>query len=316
MRGRRESGATLIELIISIVVIAIAASAVLGLLSSTVGRSADAMVMSQAVAIAEAYLEEIALKPSPIPTASTARRRAPTFDDVDDYNGLVDNGARDQFGAALTPLAQYTVTVTVVDEHRAHRRAAGRRRAHRRARHLSRQRRRAADRLQDAALDACAYRRRQHGFTLIELVITIVDQHDRRRVRVAIHQRPGARVSRTRRGACGSSMPRMPRSSAWPRHPPRAAEQRAHDDVGRASRRSRCLSTVDGARYRAQPPGSRRRFSTSPRPTARSTCSGRSRRSRSRSARRRTICRSTTSASPAPTPTSSRTSSRRPARRS
>jgi MSHA pilin protein MshD len=113
MRGRRERGATLIELTISIVVIAIAASAVLGLLSRTAGRSADAMVMSQAVAIGEAYLEEIALKAFADPDGTDGETTRAAFDDVDDYNGLVDNGARDQFGVALTSLTQYQVTVTV-----------------------------------------------------------------------------------------------------------------------------------------------------------------------------------------------------------
>jgi MSHA pilin protein MshD len=113
MRGRRERGATLIELIISIVVIAIAASAVLGLLSSTAGRSADAMVLTQAVSIAEAYLEEISLKAFADPDGVDGETARASFDDVDDYDGLVDVGARDQFGAALAPLAQYTVTVTV-----------------------------------------------------------------------------------------------------------------------------------------------------------------------------------------------------------
>ena len=113
MRGRGERGATLIELVISIVVIAIAASAVLGVLSSTAGRSADAMVLSQAVAIAEAYLEEISLKAYVDPDGVDGEAARPDFDDVDDYHGLVDIGARDQFGAALAPLAQYTVTVTV-----------------------------------------------------------------------------------------------------------------------------------------------------------------------------------------------------------
>ena len=113
MCGPAERGATLIELVISIVVIAIAASAVLGLLSRSVGRSADAMVMSQGVAIAEAYLEEIALKSFADPDGVDGEALRPNFDDVDDYHGLVDNGARDQFGNALAPLAQYTVTVTV-----------------------------------------------------------------------------------------------------------------------------------------------------------------------------------------------------------
>jgi MSHA pilin protein MshD len=113
MRSRGERGATLIELTISIVVITIAASAVLGLLSGTLGRSADAMVLSQAVTIAEAYLEEIQLKSFDDPDGVDGEAARPAFDDVDDYHGLVDNGARDQFGAALAPLAQYTVTVTV-----------------------------------------------------------------------------------------------------------------------------------------------------------------------------------------------------------
>ncbi len=114
MRGHNERGATLIELVISIVVIAIAASAVLGVLSSSVGRSADAMVMSQAVAVAEAYLEEISLKPFVDPDGVDGEATRAAFDDVDDYNGLVDSGARDQFDTPLAPLTQYTVAVTVV----------------------------------------------------------------------------------------------------------------------------------------------------------------------------------------------------------
>jgi len=113
MRGHRERGATLIELVIAIVVIAIAASAVLGVLSRSVGRSADAMVLAQAVSVAEAYLEEISLKSYADPDGVDGEALRTDFDDVDDYNGLVDNGARDQFGAALASLSAYTVTVTV-----------------------------------------------------------------------------------------------------------------------------------------------------------------------------------------------------------
>ncbi len=113
MRGRGERGATLIELVISIVVIAIAASAVLGVLSGTVGRSADAMVLAQGVAIAEAYLEEISLKPFDDPDAADGETARADFDDVDDYDGLDDDGARNQFGAPLGALSEYRVTVAV-----------------------------------------------------------------------------------------------------------------------------------------------------------------------------------------------------------
>jgi MSHA pilin protein MshD len=108
-----ERGVTLIELVISIVIIAIAASAVLGVLSSSVGRSADAMVMSQAVSIAEAYLEEVTLKPFADPDGTDGESGRTNFDDVDDYNGLVDVGARDQFDNPIAALSQYTVAVTV-----------------------------------------------------------------------------------------------------------------------------------------------------------------------------------------------------------
>jgi MSHA pilin protein MshD len=113
MTIRDERGVTLIELIVSILIIAIAASAVLGLLSRSAGRSADAMIMAQAVSIAEAYLEEIALKAYADPDGVDGETVRTDFDDVDDYNGLVDSGARNQFGAAIAALSRYTVTVTV-----------------------------------------------------------------------------------------------------------------------------------------------------------------------------------------------------------
>lgn len=112
-RGPRlEHGMTLIEVVISIVVIAIAVSAVLGVLSRNALHSADAMVLSQAVAVAEAYLEEITLKPFVDPDADGEAARV-DFDDVDDYDGLVDVGAADQFGNPIAALSAYTVSVDV-----------------------------------------------------------------------------------------------------------------------------------------------------------------------------------------------------------
>ncbi len=110
---RRQAGTTLIELVISIVIVSIAASAVLMALSMTVGYSADPMIRHQAIAIAEAYLEEIALKAFDDPDGVDGEANRTLYDDVNDYNGLVDVGARDQFNAALTGLDDYTVTVAV-----------------------------------------------------------------------------------------------------------------------------------------------------------------------------------------------------------
>ena len=112
-RVQFECGMTLVELVMSIVVIAIAAGAVLSLLAQTSGHSADAMIVSQAVSIGEAYAEEIALQSFDDPDGADGEALRANFDDIDDYNGLVDSGARDQFGNALPGLSAYTVSVSV-----------------------------------------------------------------------------------------------------------------------------------------------------------------------------------------------------------
>lgn len=110
---KSQHGVTLVELLLSIVIVAIAASAVLAALSATTGSSADPMVRRQATSIAEAYLEEILLKPFADPDGVDAEAVRVDFDDVDDYDGLTDAGARDQFGNPIATLGDYTVSVTV-----------------------------------------------------------------------------------------------------------------------------------------------------------------------------------------------------------
>ena len=109
-----QRGMTLVETTIAIVVVSIAVGAILGVLARNAGHSADAMIMSQGVSIAEAYIEEISLKPFVDPDGTDGEDLRAAFDDADDYNGLVDNGARDQFGNPIPALAGYTVAVTVV----------------------------------------------------------------------------------------------------------------------------------------------------------------------------------------------------------
>ncbi len=113
MSIQRQSGTTLIELVIAIVIVSIAVSAVLMVMSMNVGYSADPMIRHQAVAIAEAYLEEISLKSFADPDGADGEASRDLYDDVDDYNGLVNVGARDQFDNALAGLDDYTVTVAV-----------------------------------------------------------------------------------------------------------------------------------------------------------------------------------------------------------
>lgn len=113
MKRLTQSGVTLIELVIAIVIISIAATTILGTFATTVGNSVDPMIRHQAIAIAEAYLEEIALKSFADPDGVDGEASRDLYDDVDDYDGLVDNGARDQFDAAIADLSNYTVSVSV-----------------------------------------------------------------------------------------------------------------------------------------------------------------------------------------------------------
>jgi len=120
MRLSRQNGFTLIEIIVTIIVLAVAATAILGVFSSTVRTSANPMIQQQALSIAEAYMEEISLKAFVDPGGPTTETRA-TFDNVMDYHNLdtdgnsngVEDGAHDQNGALIPGLAAYTITVNV-----------------------------------------------------------------------------------------------------------------------------------------------------------------------------------------------------------
>jgi MSHA pilin protein MshD len=111
--ANKQDGVTLVELLVSIVIVSIAASGVLGVLSMTTAASADPMIRHQAAAIAEAYLEEILLKPIDDPDGVDGEASRADYDDLDDYDGLADTGARDQFGAPIGGLSDYNVAVGV-----------------------------------------------------------------------------------------------------------------------------------------------------------------------------------------------------------
>lgn len=112
-RLRENRGFTLIELVISIVVVSIALGGVLMAINYTVAHSADPMLQHQAMAIAESYLEEILLKPFANPVGGYEGNDRALFDDVNDYNGLNDSEACDQTGKVINGLQNYTVAVIV-----------------------------------------------------------------------------------------------------------------------------------------------------------------------------------------------------------
>ena len=112
LAARRMRGVTLIELVVAIAVVAVAIVGVAGALSAHATHSADRMIRQQAAAIASSYLEEI-LQKSYVDPDGVGEASRSAYDNVADYNGLVNNGAQDQFGNAVAGLDQFRVSVSV-----------------------------------------------------------------------------------------------------------------------------------------------------------------------------------------------------------
>lgn len=116
MSDRRAAGGfSLIEVIVLIVVVSAALAGVLTIFQTSTRSSADPQVQKQALAVAEALLDEILLAAyDPLP--GTGARA--DFDDVDDYAGYsTAGGIRDIQGNPVAGLEAYDVsgvTVTVV----------------------------------------------------------------------------------------------------------------------------------------------------------------------------------------------------------
>ena len=112
MRMRsRHRGVTLVELVVAITIVAIAVTTILGAFAAVATRSADAMMQQQAIAIAESYLGEILQRWVVDPNGTPPNTGRASWDLVDQYNGLVDVGAHDQFGNPIASLSAYTVSV-------------------------------------------------------------------------------------------------------------------------------------------------------------------------------------------------------------
>jgi MSHA pilin protein MshD len=116
---RQAYGATLVELVVSIVILSISVTGVMVVIAQSTRVSADPMIRTQGTAIAQAYLEEILAQPLVDPSgvdsggAEAGEVRA-TYDDINDYDGLNDDsGAIDQGGNAIAQLAAYNVAVAV-----------------------------------------------------------------------------------------------------------------------------------------------------------------------------------------------------------
>jgi MSHA pilin protein MshD len=138
--GRRctQAGVTLLELVISIVVTSIAVVTLVLVTSEATRRSVDPLIQEQAGAIALAYLEEIMQKEfcdpdDDLDAGQSCPVRCTTnvcgacrsgdaqessrdlFDDICDYDGMSDSGARNLSGSPVPGLGEYTVNVDIDD---------------------------------------------------------------------------------------------------------------------------------------------------------------------------------------------------------
>lgn len=115
---RKSSGFTLIEIIVTLIVIGISAAALMSVFSNLIRGSADPMIQQQAATIAEAYMEEIMLRSfddpqDPESGAAEGETRA-TYDDVKDYRALGAGPATDQAGMSIG-LDSYIVTLSITN---------------------------------------------------------------------------------------------------------------------------------------------------------------------------------------------------------
>ena len=111
--GQRQRGFSLIELVVTIVILAVAVGAIVSVYTFTVARSADPMIRTQLVAVAEAYMDEITSKEidpeTPIPDPRSQRNV------IDPYDGESYSPPSDATGEAMPGLDDYSVDISVDD---------------------------------------------------------------------------------------------------------------------------------------------------------------------------------------------------------
>lgn len=115
---RKQHGMTLVELVITIVIIGIAAAALFTAMSTITARSADPMLRQQSLYIAEAYMEEILAKAFFDPVTRDQCPSPPSerkdFDNVCDFDGWSDvGGALGINSQPISGLSGYDVSVTI-----------------------------------------------------------------------------------------------------------------------------------------------------------------------------------------------------------
>lgn len=118
-------GATLVELVVMISVVGIAAAVIAGAIGNFTKGNEDPVIRVQSIAIAESMLAEVLQQGTPDndpdggvenlgPEPGESRGSATyPFDSVNDYNGYTSNGIVSLNGTAISGLSAYSVSVAV-----------------------------------------------------------------------------------------------------------------------------------------------------------------------------------------------------------
>ena len=116
--SRKQRGVTLVETLISIIILSVSFAAIASVLTNSVVNSNTPVLREQATSLAEAYLEMVSLQAYSDPnqtdsgSCDTGETTRTLYDDVNDFDCILDNdGARDQLGALITGLGAYNIAV-------------------------------------------------------------------------------------------------------------------------------------------------------------------------------------------------------------
>jgi MSHA pilin protein MshD len=113
--ARPQNGLALVEAVIAITIVSITAVTIMAQISQANVQSGSSLLQTEAAFVANAYLDEILARPFADPDGVDGETVRRFFDDVDDYNGLTDAGARDGNGNLIPGGNRFTVRVTVAN---------------------------------------------------------------------------------------------------------------------------------------------------------------------------------------------------------
>lgn len=112
--ARRQSGLTLMELIVAMVIVSVAVAGMIAAFTRADRASVDPVIHKQMATLAEGMMEEILLKPFTDPTPAEIAATRAEFDHVSAFNNFAMSGVTTVNGDTVPDMSVYSVAVRVV----------------------------------------------------------------------------------------------------------------------------------------------------------------------------------------------------------